>query len=196
MIRGMCVPTTPGIAPLKLAPDYRDYPGRYHERLAYLIDPIVNADCFRPRYYHAPDSSTENAGVAANGYVEYVLQIVPGSVLLGFLRSSTPVANPNNAGNPPVGSGYRCQITDVERQYKFFQKPIPEAYFLNDIPTTNPLGPYSGEDLYVLNPALRLLPHPYPVAAPGLFKVEFWNVTAAVNYDIALDFVVAEPDGQ
>lgn len=196
MIRGMCVPTTPAIAPLKLAPDFRDYPGRYHERLAYLIDTIVNADCFRPRYYHAPDSPTENAGIPANGYLEYVLQITPGSVLLGFLRSNTPVQNPNTSTDPPVGSGYRCQITDVERQYKFFQKPVPEAYFLNDIPSTNPLGPYDGENLYVLNPALRLLPHPYPITAPGLLKVEFWNLLTSSNVNVALDFVVVEPDGQ
>lgn len=193
MIRGMCVPTTPAISPLRLAPDYRDFFGRAHEHLVETIEGIVNADCFRFRVFHAPDSDDENAGVAGNGYLEYALELPPGSFLLGFLHTNT--ANPTNATSPPVGSGFRCQITDVERNFKFFQKPVPEAYFLNDIPSTNPLGPYAGNDLYVLNPAVRLLMAPYPVGAPGQFKVEFWNLLATANKLISLDFVVAEPDG-
>jgi hypothetical protein len=40
---------------------------------------------------------------------------------------------------------------------------------------------------------------PYPVAPPGQFKVEFWNIyaptgTPTANTLISLDFVVAEPD--
>lgn len=199
MLRGMCVPSVPAIAPLRLAPDYRDYFGAAHEHLCEMIDSIVNSDCFRFRVFHAPDSSTEAAGVPGNGYLEYALELPPGSLLLGFLHSNTPVPNPNNATNPPVGSGYRCQITDVARNYRFFQKPVPEAYFLNDIPSTNPLGPYAGENLYLLNPSIRLLAAPYPVAPPGQFKVEFWNIftsggAPATNKLVELDFVIAEPD--
>jgi hypothetical protein len=194
MLRGMCVPSTPSISPLKLAPDFRDYFGHAHEHLVEMIDPIVNADCYRFRVFHTPDSLTETAGVAALGYVEYALELPPGSMLLGFLHSNTPVPNTNNAGSPPVGSGFRVQITDVDRNYKFFQKPVPEAYFLNDVPSTNPLGPYAGENLYIPNPCIRLLMAPYPVAPPGQFKVEFWNLLDSVNSLVELDFVIAEPD--
>jgi hypothetical protein len=198
----MCVPSTPIISPLRLAPDYRDYFGAAHEHLVEMLDPIVNGDCFRLRVFHAPDSTTQanGGGVPANGYLEYVLELPPGSLLLGFLHSNTPAPNPNNAGAPPVASGYRVQITDVERNYRFFAKPVPEAFFLNDQPSTNPVGPYAGNNLYVLNPSLRLLTAPYPIAPPGQFKIEFWNIyapggTPTINPLVELDFVIAEPDG-
>lgn len=199
MLRGMCVSTQPAIAPLRYAPDYRDYFGSAHEHLAEMLDSIVNSDCYRLRVFHTPDSTTENAGVPANGYLEYALELPPGSLILGFLHSSTLVVNPNDAADPPVGSGFRVQITDVERNYRFFQKPVPEAYFLNDMPSTNPLGPYDGNRLYLLNPSLRLLMAPYPVAPPAQFKIEFWNIYApdsvpTSNPLVELDFVVAEPD--
>ena len=167
MLRGMCVSTTPAIAPLRLAPDYRDYFGSAHEHLTEMLDSIVNSDCYRLRIFHAPDSTTENAGVPANGFLEYALELPVGSLILGFPHLSTPAVNPNVAGDPPVGSGFRVQITDVQRNYRFFQKPVPEAYFLNDIPSMNPLGPYSGNRLYLLNLSLRLLMAPYPVAPPA-----------------------------
>jgi hypothetical protein len=198
MLRGMSVPSTPAISPLRLAPDYRDYFGSAHAHLVETIERIVNSDCYRFRVFHVPDSTTENAGVPVNGYLGYALELPPGSIILGFLHSNTPIPNTNNAGDPPVGSSFRCQITDVERNYRFFQKPVPEAYFLNDIPSTNSQGPFSG--LYCLDPSLRLLMAPYPVAVPGQFKVEFWNIyqnadhIPAINKLVELDFVVAEPD--
>lgn len=199
MLRGMCVPSTPLISPLRLAPDYRDYFGAAHEHLVESIESIVNSDCYRWRIFHTPDSTTENAGVAGNGYLEYALELPPGSLILGFLHSNTPAPNPTTATDPPVASGFRVQITDVQRNYRFFQKPVPEAYFLNDVPTTNPLGPYDAANLYCLNPSVRLLVAPYPVAPPAQFKIEFWNIltddgTPVTNKLMELDFVVAEPD--
>lgn len=192
MIRGMSVPTTPAISPLRLAPDYRDFFGRAHEHLCEMIDSIVNADCYRFRIFHAPDSTSENAGVPTLGYVEYALLLPPGSFLLGFLHSST--FNVTDATSPPVASSFRVQITDVQRNYKFFQKPVPDAFFLNDIVSTDPDGAFAGENLYVLNPSTRLLMAPYPVVPPAQFKVEFWNILSELNQFIQLDFVVAEPD--
>ena len=199
MIRGMCVPTTPAIAPLRLAPDYRDFFGRAHEHLAETIDAIVNSDCYRLRIFHAPDSTSENAGVPSLGYSEYALELPPGSLILGFLHSST--YNVTDEDDPPANSGFRVQITDVARNYKFFQKPVPDAFFLNDILSQNAEGPFSGGNLYVLNPSTRLLMAPYPVAPPGQFKVEFWNILLQLidptsNPYISLDFVVAEPDAE
>ena len=53
----------------------------------------------------------------------------------------------------------------------------------------------------MLNPSTRLLMAPYPVAPPGQFKVEFWNILLQLidptsNPYISLDFVVAEPDAE
>jgi hypothetical protein len=192
MIRGMSVSTTPAIAPLRLAPDYRDFFGRAHEHLCEMIDPIVNADCYRFRVFHAPDSTSENVGVPSLGFSEYALELPVGSFLLGFLHTSC--FNVTGATSPPVTSGFRVQITDVARNYKFFQKPVPDAFFLNDIVSTDPDGAFAGENLYVLNPSTRLLMAPYPIVPPGQFKVEFWNILLDLNQFISLDFVIAEPD--
>ena len=111
MIRGMCVPTTPAIAPLRLAPDYRDFFGRAHEHLAETIDAIVNSDCYRLRIFHAPDSDQRKRRGPFLGYSEYALELPPGSLILGFLHSST--YNVTDEDDPPANSGFRVQITDV-----------------------------------------------------------------------------------
>jgi len=46
----------------------------------------------------------------------------------------------------------------------------------------------------VPNPSPRLLPAPYPVAAPGIFKLEFWNMLTTQNTGVRLTLLVAEPD--
>lgn len=190
-LRG-CFPTRVPFSPLRLASNYRDYYGDPHAKLTELIDPFLEAACYVPRIYHAPDTETETVGLDANGYLEYVLAIPAGSFLLGFLHTFTGLANPGNASNPPVGSSFRFQLTDVERSYRFFDKPIPEAFLLNDIPSFNPEGLTA--PIYVLNPSPRLLPAPYPVAPPGVFKVEFWNVLNSHNPDVRLSLVAAVPN--
>jgi hypothetical protein len=98
-----------------------------------------------------------------------------------------------NATDPPVRSGFRFQITDVARQFRFFEKPVPETWLLNDAPSSNPQSPL-GAGLYVLNPAPRLLTAPYPVTPPGIFKVEFWNTLDVTNTLVRLSLLVAVPD--
>jgi hypothetical protein len=187
-----CFPTRPPINPLRLSSNYRDYYGDAHARLTELTDPILGAGCYVPRIVHAPDTPSELAGIPANGFLDYGLTLPVGSWILGFLHTYTSQASAN-ATDPPVGSSFRLQITDVEREYKFFRAPVPEAYLLNDFPSSNPQAVTSGL-LTVLNPSVRLLPSPYPVAPPGLFKLEFWNMLATVNTGIRLSLFVAEPD--
>lgn len=187
-----CFPTRPPISPLRLASNYRDYYGDAHAKLAELIDPILGAGCYVPRIIHAPDSPAELAGVPGGGFLDYGLVIPTGSWILGFQHCYTSAPSANTT-DPPVTSSFRFQITDVERQYKFFRNPVPEAYLLNDIPTSNAVSVLTGL-LTVLNPSLRLLPAPYPVAPPGLFKLEFWNMLATVNTGVRLSLLVAEPD--
>ena len=62
MIREMCVPTTPAIAPVRLAPDYRDFFGRAHQHSAETTNVIVNSDCYRLRIFHAPDRPAKTPG--------------------------------------------------------------------------------------------------------------------------------------
>ena len=189
---GICFPIVPPINPLKLASNFRDYYGDQHARFVALTDPINDAGCYVPRIIHAPDTQTEVTGVAANGYLEYALQIPPGSFILGFLHAFTSVASVN-ATDPPVGSGFQLQITDVARDYKIFEKPVPEAWLLNDAPSSNAQSVY-GAGLYVLNPSVRLLPAPYPVTPPGMIRIEFWNMLNALNNLIRLSMLVAIPD--
>jgi hypothetical protein len=185
---GICVPTTPAIAPLRLASDYRDYYGRQHEMLVEKIDPVIAAGCYMPRIYHAPSSAEEVAGVPGNGYLEYVLELPAGGFILGFLHTTLSGLVDESI---PV-SGFRFQISDVTRNYRFFGKPVPEAWLLNDQLGTDDTQ-FNNE--WVLNPAPRLLAAPYPIAPPGQFKVEFWETTGSLNTYVQISLVVAVPPG-
>lgn len=188
----VCFPTQVPISPLRLHSAYRDYFGDPDAKLTALVDPILDAACYVPRIFHAPDTETENAGVAAKQYLEYALALPQGSFIIGYLHTFTSRASEDGT-NPPVRSGFRFNITDVNAQYRFFEKPVPETWLLNDAPSSNPQSPL-GAGLYVLNPAVRLLTAPYPVTPPGIFKVEFWNTLATTNKLIRLSLLVAVPD--
>ena len=186
---GICVTTTPAIAPLRLQSDYRDYFGRQHEKLVELIDPILAPACFQPQHFHAPSSDEEIAGVAALGYLEYIAELPAGSFILGFEHTTVSFQN-TDAGT--AFSGYKCQITDIERNYLLFDKPVSEAFFLNDQLSADHAGFL---DLRVLNPAARLLTAPYPVAPSGQFRFEFWDISGAANTGLQLTVIVAVPPG-
>lgn len=200
-MKTFCCTSVPSINPLRLAADFRDCWGDAHARLVELTDPIILSGCFEPRIYHAPDLATENFGISpAQDYIQYMLDIPAGSFILGFLHHATGLTNSNVATCPPTMSTFRMQITDVARNYQLFQKPIPEAWFLNDSPSMNPSGPYAASstgNLYELNPSPRLLCAPYPVAPPGKIKVEFWNSlqSAGQNTLVQMTFLVAVPAG-
>lgn len=188
-----CFPTRPPFSPLRLASNYRDFWGDADARLAELVDPLLDAACYVPRVFHAPDTEAENAGVAGRDFREYMLPLPPGSFIVGYLHTYTGLANLSDPDNPPVRSSFRVQITDVHRQYRFFEKPVPEAFFLNDVPSSNSQSAL-GAGLYVLNPSPRLLPALYPVTPPGVFKVEFWNVLTTLNKGVRLSLLLAVPD--
>lgn len=188
-----CFPSVPPINPLRLSSDYRDYYGDPHAVLSEMIDPILNAGCYIPRIIHAPDTPTELAGLAGNGYLDYALVIPAGSWILGFLHAYTSSASPNTT-DPPVQSSFRFQLTDVQIGYKFFTRPVPEAWLLNDLPSSNSLAPWGTGLLTVPIQSVRLLGAPYPVVPPGIFKLEFWNMLMTQNSGIRLSAVVAEPN--
>jgi hypothetical protein len=187
-----CFPINPPIAPLRLHSAYRDYFGDPDSKLTALIDPLLDAACYVPRIFHSPDTEDSDAGVPGLEYLEYALALPEGSFILGYQHTFTSRAS-LNATDPPVRSGFRFQVTDVKRQYRFFEKPVPETWLLNDAPSSNPQSPL-GAGLYVLNPAPRLLTAPYPVTPPGIFKVEFWNTLSSLNKLVRLTMIVAVPD--
>lgn len=192
MIRGFCSPLDTLLNPLKLAPAYRDFWGDQNSRFVEKTDPICDAACYVPRVFHAPDNKTELAGVPSRGYLEFILPIPAGSFILGFLHN-TARKNVNNFAGPPADSGFSCQITDVRRDFKFFSRPVPETYFLNDATAPTDFGVFAGGNPYVQCPAPRLLPAPYPITPPGELLIEFWNQQPAANNLIQLSLLVAVP---
>lgn len=198
-MRPCTFPTKPPFSPLRLASNYRDYFGDPHALLCELTDPILNSGCYVPRIFHTPDTFLENGGVNPNAFLDYALAIPEGSFILGFLTGFSS-AQSQNLTDPPVLAGFRVQVTDVRANHKFFAKPVPETYFLNDIPSANPQSVLSQTSLAVQNQSVRLLPAPYPVVPPGIFKMEFWNIltdaasTPLTNFYIRLSLLVAIPD--
>ena len=162
------VSTVLPISPYRLHQEYRDFWTEAQARLVERVDPILKADCFRPRWYHAPDTVSELAGVPGNGYLEFTLYIPAGSWLLGYAHAESVALRP-----------FLVQITDVGLDYQFFNQPVEDAYFTN--PGVTGGGP------------ARLLTRPYPVTPPGQLRFQFWNQAAALNKFVQLALLVAEP---
>lgn len=176
----LSVPTVVPIKPLRLREDYRDYYGDAHACLAEMYDRLQDAGCYEPRVFHAPDTATENAGLPVDGYLEYMLALPPGAFIVGFLHGCPGLAQPFSDSSPAVTS-FTVQITDVERDYKLFGKPVPETFLFPDHPSPGAnqfsFAPNSGPPIQLNVP--RLLTAPYPVAPPGVFRIEFWNQAPA-----------------
>jgi hypothetical protein len=164
------VSTVLPISPLRLHQEYRDYWGEPQARLAERIDAILKSGrCYRPRWYHAPDTEAELIGVDGNGYLEYILYIPAGSWIIAWAHAQSVAT-----------SSFVAQITDVGLDYTWFNVPAEDAFFTN--PGATAAGP------------LRLLTTPYPVAPPGHFRIQFWNQSANNNPLVQLSFLVLEPD--
>jgi hypothetical protein len=197
----LCVPTTTENL-LRLSPLYHDYFGEQQAAFTKMLDGFADAGCYVPRFYHAPDSGSQLAGVPANGYKTYLMALPVGSFILGFLHTTSSA--PGSAGStppsiqvPPNASGFTCQITDLAIDHKLFSHPTPEAWFINDnlLGASSGAPPYPGNTLGFTFPSfVRLLPAPYPVVPPGQFQVEFWNSLDVVNTDVQMTFLVLVPD--
>jgi len=201
-MKGICVPKqTENL--LHLSPLYRDYFGELQAEYARKYDWFAKLGCFEPRFYHAPSSETQFNGIAAAGYLTYLLSLPIGSFLIGYLHttssapnSAEPATNPV-PNVPPNASGFSVQITDLALDHKFFSHPVPEAYFINDnLLGENPNPPYINNTQGYTFPSFpRLLPVPYPIVPPGQLQVEFWNSQTQTNTDAQLTFLVLVPDG-
>ncbi len=194
---GICVPKqTENL--LTLSPIFKDYWGEQMAAYTRRLDGFAKLGCYVPRFYHAPDSSSQFAGLASNGYQTYLLKLPVGSFILGFLHTTSSAPQTHSGASlsaPPNPSGFACQITDLSIDHKWFSHPIEEAWFIND----NMQGsypPYPATSLPFTFPSFpRLLAVPYPVVPPGQLQVEFFNALDTVNNDCQLTFLVLVPDG-
>jgi hypothetical protein len=199
-MKGVCVPTVSENS-IRLSPVFADYFGDQVARFTERTDIFAKLGCYVPRFYHSPGSAEQLAGVAANGYLTYLLSLPVGSFILGFVHttSSAPGSAPDTSISPPAASGFSLQITDLAINHKWFSRPVDEAYFLNDylLPVeTAGFPPYPLSTFGYTFPSLpRLLPVPYPVVGVAQFMIEFWNKLDGLNNDCQVTFLVMVPNG-
>jgi len=144
---------------------YRDFWGHISAVVVERLDPILQAGCYVPRYYHAPSNDLELIA-GPNGYLRYSLAIPAGAWIYGIWHS------PNTGAFASPTFWFQC--TDVGLSHKLFSNPIPEKYLA------------ANQTDYAF-----LLDYPYPVVAPGVFLCEFWQPNAATN-QCQVTFGVAE----
>jgi hypothetical protein len=153
---------TPTVNPYHLNQYTREV---WSEGDAYILaqlEPAFNSGCYRPKIYKAPDITQE---VIQDGdYVQHGMKVQPGSLIIGFNF-------PSNFQDTEV----QVQVLDVALNHKWYSEPIP-WYMISNGKTDFPC----------------LLKRAYPVAAPGLFLVEFWNVSGE-QFRTQLQFVVMDP---
>jgi len=156
---------------LKLDPFTRAMWGEYDAVVISQLEALAYDPCYRPKLYVTPDANSNNLlsatpGVPANGYVEYGLQITPGSIIVGNFLYGNPWSWLTQGEGPVVSYNpynFLWRMTDVSfGGYRIWDDPLPAWFFANakgDFP--------------------NLWDSPYPVTGDGLFNCEFWN--QAVN---------------
>lgn len=152
------------INPLRLDFEYTDFWSEYTSKAVAETDAILRAGCYVPRYYHAPRNGDEQIA-GPGGNLKYSLLIPAGSWILGFWHLQTTAFN-----SSPT---FLAQITDVGLNHKWYTIPQPEAFFASELNN------------------ISFLNKPYPVIAPGVFLVEFWQNNNSTNR-CQLTFAVAE----
>lgn len=105
--------------PLTLETEYRDWWPQYAPNQLALMEGINRSGCYVPRFFVAPSGGNliQNP-VAAGQYVNFVLEIPPGSFIYGFFHGTE--------------IGYSLQISDLGLTYKWFNTPIPDAVLVSD----------------------------------------------------------------
>ena len=153
------------VSPLSLDPLTRDYWGSFDAAAIAQLAELAADDCYQLKFYKAPSIAEEN--MAVNAYVAYGLKITSGSLIFG-------IYNPVFAGDNTTLT-YDLQITDQQLNHQFWSEPVPSALISNFKPTFASDGPVNcGSFPYLFNA-------PYPVVGEGLFLVEIWNTSGAIQ---------------
>jgi hypothetical protein len=135
---------------------YRDFWGEYLPPLIDQLGPLYDSECHVLRFYNCPQNAQQN--IVAPGYLKTTLNFPPGSFIVSIQHDEAAV------GTPP----FMLQITDVAADYKWFSNPIPDTFLQKN----EGIG--------------ALLQRPYPIAAPGIIAVEFWNNGTTQNCTLTL----------
>lgn len=176
------------ISPLQLSDLVRDLWGSYDAAAIAQLAPLAYESCYAPKIYSIPDLGSQV--FSAYGYLNYGLQLVPGSIIYGFYL---PADLPGFA--PPQ---FNVQITDssVEingEQHQWWDEPVPVLFCSNFRPTcTSALAfPTAGR----VGSFPSLLPAPYPVVGSGHFGCELWETAGNESTRFQLVIGVLEPVG-
>ncbi len=164
------------INPLKLDPFTAAVWGEFDAVATAQYEPLLNDPCYRPKLYVTPDSTSNNLfetetppGIAPNSYVEYGLQIVPGSIVLGNFLFGNSFSWQTSGTGPVITYNpfqFLWRMTQIDgpdgKPHKLWDDPIPAWFFANakgDFP--------------------NVWDTPLPVVGSGLFNCEFWNAAAS-----------------
>lgn len=152
--------------PQELQASYRDWWPLFDPMTVALMDGINKSKCYVPRFFVAPAGGNLVQNTQAPGsYVNYVLEVPPGSFLWGIYTASE-----NN---------FAIQITDMALGYKWFNSPSPDTFLLAD-----PGAPYLFPALYpVMSPGTFMFEFFSTAASGGASTNLSLTIGAAVPVD-------------
>ena len=159
------------IGPLSLDPLIRDVWGSYNPLVLAQLGQLAYEDCYRPRFYRVPDP--QNEVIPVRGYVEFGLEVTPGSLLFGTLVASNPVTG--------VPFSFTFNLEDLSTGWSLADEPIPSVFLANYHPTVL--------DAFSLRMASfwNLWDSPYPVVGMGKFRAKIQNTdTAARRIEVVI----------
>ena len=166
------------ISPLSLDQLTRETWGQYDAAAIAQIADLSCDSCYAPKFYRAPDVGSEV--FQPYGYLAYGLKITPGSLIVGVYLPANPATL-----QPPE---FNFQVTDAALDRKWSDAAIPSFFS----------GNYKATAFDTLLPRMGSFPElfdsPYPVVGDGLFLVELWESSGAVQR-IELVFGVIEAVG-
>ena len=170
------------VSPLSLNQLTREYWGLYDSRVISQLAPLVNSKCYQPKFYKAPGDDAVLLGpstgqIAPYGYVNYGLQITPGSLIFGFYLPMRSLRATPNVWVPYLLSPgpFTVQITDVSLQHTWWDDPVSSVFLANFKPT------FQAGDSNNMGSFPNLLTTPYPVVGSGLFDVAIQNTDSTVD---------------
>jgi hypothetical protein len=103
------------MTPYELDYRWRDFWGEYLPVANEEIRAILESECYRPKWYHCPQTSVDT--LTAAGYSQTTLTITPGSWIIAMQHDAQVIDTP-----------FLVQITDLSLKHKWFSDPIPNTY--------------------------------------------------------------------
>jgi hypothetical protein len=158
------------LGPLWLDALIRPYWGSYNPLVLSQLDPLVDQDCYQMKFYRVPDPQDEL--LPAGGYIEFGLNVTPGSLLLGFLVPPDPTTG--------IPGDFTFQLEDLSTGHKVFNEAVPGALISNYHPTV--LDP----NLAQMASFWNLLDSPYPVVGSGLFRTQIQNTGSEQRIEVVI----------